>query len=75
MGLEMGDELTHRLLGHLRPLGEDADPRAAVVEELEDVSVRDADLWMPLLREPRVDVLGHLVERLAQEAAEVQRRI
>ncbi len=42
----MGDELSHGLFRHLRPLGQHADPRPVVVEELEHAPVRDADLRM-----------------------------
>ena len=68
--LEVGDELAHRLLGHLRPLGQDADPRSLVVDELEHVPVGDAHLGMALLGEALVDVLGQLAEASRKRATE-----
>jgi hypothetical protein len=56
---EVRHQLAHRLLCHLRPLGEHAHAAAGVVEELEDVAVRDAHVSVPGLGEPVVDVLGY----------------
>ena len=47
--LEVLHQLRHRLLGHPGALRELADPRAAVVEVLEDVAVGVADLGVPAL--------------------------
>jgi len=49
----MADELGHRLLGHPRPLGKNADGRAGVVEVLEDRSVGRADGAVTGLRRAR----------------------
>ena len=54
VALEVGDELGHRLLRDLGPLGQHADPGALVVEELEDVAVRRAHVGVPALGEPLV---------------------
>ena len=71
VALEVLDQLRHRLLGHPGALGEVADARAVVVEVLEDVAVRVADLRVPALREPLDQLLGHRAKRLPQEDREV----
>ena len=71
VGLEVGDELRHRLLGHLRAGGEHADARAGVVEELQHVAVRVADLAVAVRRQPLDQLLAERAERLAQQDRDV----
>ena len=73
--LEVGDELGHPLLRHLRPLGEDSDARAGVVQVLEHVAMRVANRRVPALGELRDQRLAHRAERLAQEDCEILRRL
>jgi hypothetical protein len=67
----VGDELSHRLLGHLDALGEHADARARVVEELQNVAVGEADLAVTVRRQPLDQLLGERAERLAQQDRDV----
>jgi hypothetical protein len=69
--LQSQDELGHRLLGHLRALGEHADARAVVVEPLHDLAVGRADLGMTPLREPAMKDQVAGAERLAEEDRQV----
>ena len=71
VALEVRDELGHRLLRHLRAIGEHAHARAALVEELEHVAVRRAHLRVPALGEALVQARRGDPERLAQEDPEV----
>jgi hypothetical protein len=69
--LEVGDELRHRLLRHLRAGREDADARPGVIEELEHAPVREPHVRMPALGEPVHELVGHREERLAEQDREV----
>jgi hypothetical protein len=73
VALEVGDELGHRLLGDLRPLGEHAHARAAVVQVLEDVAVSRAHVGVPALREALRKQFRASAKRLPQEDREVLR--
>jgi hypothetical protein len=64
-------ELRHRLLRHLRAAGELGDLRAGVVEVLEDVAVREADLTVSGLGQPFDQLLRERDERLAQQDRDV----
>ena len=69
--LQVGHELGHRLLGHVRALGEDADPRAGVVEVLEDVAVGVPHLRMAALGQPFHQFLVHRAKRLSEQDPQV----
>ena len=71
--LEVGDELGHRLLADLCAFGEHAHAGPVVVEELEDVPVREADLRVPALLEPPHELVAHGPERLPQQDRQVLR--
>jgi hypothetical protein len=73
VGLQVGDELRHRLLAHLRALREHADPAPVVVEVLEHVAVRGADRGVPALGEPLQELRIHRAKRLAQQDRQVLR--
>jgi hypothetical protein len=67
----VGDELGHRLLGHLGALGEHAHARAGVVEVLQDVAVGEADLTVAARREALDQLLGERAEGFAQQDRDV----
>jgi hypothetical protein len=73
--LEVDDQLGHRPLGDARALGESADGRAGIVEELEHVGVGEPDLGVPGPCEPLHQLVRHRAEGLAQEDREVLGRV
>ena len=73
MHLEVGDQLAHRLLGHLGPFGKLADRSAAVVEVLEDIAVRSPHDTMATLSEACDNLVIEDQERITQEDTEIGR--
>jgi hypothetical protein len=57
----------------VRALGERADARPRIVEVLQDVAVREADLCVPVGREALDQLLGERAERLAEQDRDVLR--
>jgi hypothetical protein len=65
------DEFGHRLLGHLRPGGEEADGRSGVVEVLEHCAVRGPYRAVAVFGEPGDHEVVDRHERLPQQDGEV----
>jgi hypothetical protein len=70
VGLEVAHELGHRLLGHLRPVGQGADRGAGVVQVLEHRAVRRPHLGVAPLGEPGQDDAVERHEGLAHQHRE-----
>jgi hypothetical protein len=65
--LEVVDEVAHRLLGHLRPLGKLGEARALRLDVLEDRGVGGANVVEAGLDEALGDSLHDLLERTAKQ--------
>ena len=73
VGLQVRDELRHRLLGHLRPLRQQADGRPGIVKVLKDRAVRRPHRTVPALGEPFDRQVVEQHEQLTHQHREVVR--
>jgi hypothetical protein len=72
VGLEVLDQFSHGLFGHLRAFGQNADRGTGVVQVLKDRSVRRAYRAMAALGQPDDDEVVEGDERLPHQRGEVE---
>jgi len=70
--LEIVDEVTHRLLGDVRSVGEVGQSRSVGVDVLEDSGVRGADVCEAGVSKPDSDPLNDLVVEIAKQNPDVR---